>query len=538
MLEPTKILVVVDNPAVWAVIEEALTEAQFCYEAVPTLEQGMQRLSRQPVGVLLLLWEQRYLVQTEACQQLIELAHSNGSAVVVAGELSRETATLQAMGLCPGELLDGTPTPAKLIARLCLRWAMSSRARHHGVDALFSPGSHATDDESLHHEPCDSPHTQGQIRHTHGSNRNSFDHMLQGILPILEASGQGLIVADNDGNILTMNRRARELIRCFDRDIDGLRVADAVMESDRDKVLHVQADLRTGTIHKEIEVELHRGNDQSPEQLPRHICLHFGAFVQHNHNAVLICMRDVTDERRARLELDKTRSFFERIIANSANGIVFVDRAGVVQLFNHTAEICLGYAPEQVIGKLSIDELFLESQAQSIRELLANPGTDEQLFEYENTQALSAQRELIAVNMSITSIHKDGIHTGAVIVLRDLRDRLRMEARLADAQQQLESRERQAIVAELAGAAAHELNQPLTSVIGYAELLKRRLAQDSDTYKASDIIVTEAQRMAEIVRKIGQITRYETKSYVGIAKILDIDRASETSSSTDNETRS
>jgi hypothetical protein len=35
--------------------------------------------------------------------------------------------------------------------------------------------------------------------------------------------------------------------------------------------------------------------------------------------------------------------------------------------------------------------------------------------------------------------------------------------------------------------------------------------------------------MAEIVRKIGKITRYETKSYVGGAKILDLEKASEDS---------
>jgi hypothetical protein len=39
--------------------------------------------------------------------------------------------------------------------------------------------------------------------------------------------------------------------------------------------------------------------------------------------------------------------------------------------------------------------------------------------------------------------------------------------------------------------------------------------------------VNEAERMAEIVRKIGKITKYETKSYVGAAKILDLDKASE-----------
>ena len=41
------------------------------------------------------------------------------------------------------------------------------------------------------------------------------------------------------------------------------------------------------------------------------------------------------------------------------------------------------------------------------------------------------------------------------------------------------------------------------------------------------MIEGEAERMAEIVRKIGKITRYETKSYVGRQKILDLDKASE-----------
>jgi hypothetical protein len=41
------------------------------------------------------------------------------------------------------------------------------------------------------------------------------------------------------------------------------------------------------------------------------------------------------------------------------------------------------------------------------------------------------------------------------------------------------------------------------------------------------VIESEADRMAEIVRKIGKITKYETKSYVGKQKILDLDRASE-----------
>ncbi|HVE81492.1 MAG TPA: histidine kinase dimerization/phospho-acceptor domain-containing protein, partial [Myxococcales bacterium] len=95
-----------------------------------------------------------------------------------------------------------------------------------------------------------------------------------------------------------------------------------------------------------------------------------------------------------------------------------------------------------------------------------------------------------------------------------------------DAETRLEESERNAVIVALAGTAAHELNQPLTSVMGYAELLKRKLPPEDAAFRPVEIIYREAERMAEIVRKIGKITRYETKSYIGQAKILDLDKAS------------
>jgi signal transduction histidine kinase len=86
--------------------------------------------------------------------------------------------------------------------------------------------------------------------------------------------------------------------------------------------------------------------------------------------------------------------------------------------------------------------------------------------------------------------------------------------------------EKAAVVAQLAGAAAHELNQPLTSVLGYAEMLRRRIPETDPARRSVDIIFREGERMADIVRKIGRITRYETKNYVGNTMIVDLDKAS------------
>ena len=62
---------------------------------------------------------------------------------------------------------------------------------------------------------------------------------------------------------------------------------------------------------------------------------------------------------------------------------------------------------------------------------------------------------------------------------------------------------------------------------GTQMLLRRQLENHPQLSYAASVIVGESERMAEIVRKVGKITKYETKSYVGAAKILDLEKASE-----------
>jgi signal transduction histidine kinase len=131
----------------------------------------------------------------------------------------------------------------------------------------------------------------------------------------------------------------------------------------------------------------------------------------------------------------------------------------------------------------------------------------------------------VPVDMTAAIVFEGNREVATVGIFSDLRERMELEQKLSTAEERLEASEKNAVIVALAGTAAHELNQPLTSVMGYAELLKRRLKEDDFAWRPVDIIYREAERMAEIVRKIGKITRYETKSYVGAARILDLEKA-------------
>ena len=216
----------------------------------------------------------------------------------------------------------------------------------------------------------------------------------------------------------------------------------------------------------------------------------------------------------------------ERLLEESQDAIVIADRSGIITLFNRAAERLSGKGASDVVGKLRLSELSPPGVSDELRrrfnsERFGGRGR----LEPFRTQLLEHGGERIAVSVAAFSLKAEGAMVAVVCLIRDLREQLRLEEQLAREQAQRGQGERQLLLSELGGTAAHELNQPLTSIMGYAELLRRHVPDEHPDAPSLDIIVREAERMADIIRKIGRVNRYETKSYVGDARIVDLDRA-------------
>ncbi len=82
----------------------------------------------------------------------------------------------------------------------------------------------------------------------------------------------------------------------------------------------------------------------------------------------------------------------------------------------------------------------------------------------------------------------------------------RMEAqRLAE--ERLVRSAKLAAVGEMAAAVAHELNNPLTTVTGFSELLLETMPEDSPEYEDMSMVLSEAQRSREVVRRLLDFSR-------------------------------
>jgi phosphoglycerate-specific signal transduction histidine kinase len=82
-------------------------------------------------------------------------------------------------------------------------------------------------------------------------------------------------------------------------------------------------------------------------------------------------------------------------------------------------------------------------------------------------------------------------------------------------------------VIEMAGAVCLELNQPLQSLYFQCERLQKAISKDNLLFDQIDWIIKKVDKMSEIVEKLRNIARYQTKDYIEGTRIVDIDRASQ-----------
>ncbi len=338
---------------------------------------------------------------------------------------------------------------------------------------------------------------------------------------LFESSADGIAVVDADGNMLFANPRAYQLLGYEEGQFAGQKVKKLIHPDDATLAKTIWDGFAEGSFPADVDLRLKRSDGSA---LIANVA--FSSLLS-GEGAVLFTFRDVTEARQMESELVQTKEFLESLIHASPDGIVAADMEGSIILFNEGAERIYGYSAIDVIGKMNVRDLYAEGVAKEVMAMMRSPQHGgEGRIEQIRLDALNEDGTRVPIALSAALIYEGDEPVATFGIFTDLRERLRVEERLAQAQEKLAVTEKQALIAELAGTAAHELNQPLTSVMGYAELLKRKLDREGAEHRAADIIVRESERMADIVRKIGKITKYETKSYVGDQRILDLDKAS------------
>ena len=226
----------------------------------------------------------------------------------------------------------------------------------------------------------------------------------------------------------------------------------------------------------------------------------------------LTCLyfQDLTKHIEIERELFKANSFLSNIIKSSADGIVVADMDGDIMIYNDAAERILGYDADEVIGvpgaldKITGSALAKENMRRMRSGEYGPPG------KLNSTRITLVRKdgEEVPVSFSAAIIRKNSNEIGTVGIFSDLRAQLRMRRELEEARMQVMQADKIASIGTLAAGIAHEINNPLSGILIFAELLNKSAAPHNPQW-GEDLqeIINQSMRCKEIVARLLEFSR-------------------------------
>ncbi len=184
---------------------------------------------------------------------------------------------------------------------------------------------------------------------------------------------------------------------------------------------------------------------------------------------------------------------------------------------NRTVLNMLGLARSEFVGR-PLDSFVHPDDREEFQRHVDRLRSGERTLEL-TARMKSRNDETLDIQWHLARVQTNGPQAEAVAILTDVSARRRAELEKAE-------KERLQGVLEMAGAAAHELNQPVQVILAYASMLSQKTGPEDPNYRFIAKLKEEADRMERIGKKIATISQYKVKPYVGDTKIIDIDQAS------------
>jgi PAS domain S-box-containing protein len=237
-----------------------------------------------------------------------------------------------------------------------------------------------------------------------------------------------------------------------------------------------------------------------------------------------ICV-DQSQRKKMERQLREAHDFLNNVIQSSPNAIMGTDMAGNLIIWNKGAEETLGYPAEEVIDRMNVRQLYPEGVAQKVMRMMRM----EQFGGRDKLRAfpMNFRRKdgaIVEGSLSASILHDEtGVEIASVGIFVDLGERLEMERKLRQTQEQLLQSEKLAAMGRLTSQIAHEINNPLYGIMNTLELMKTEIAPTNKRRKLLDMSLSETMRLAEMLRKMLSFSKpdQEEKCPVTVNEVLD-----------------
>ena len=308
----------------------------------------------------------------------------------------------------------------------------------------------------------------------------------QHLAALVDCSDEPIISKRLDGTIISWNGAATRVFGYQPSEIIGKSILTLIPPELRHEEDEILRKLRAGERIEHFETTRMRKNG---ERFPISVTISPIRDASGNIVAASKIAHDISERRRT----EESISRLAAIVDSADDAIVGKTLNGIVTSWNKAAERIFGYTAEEMIGQ-SILRLIPEGLYYEEDEILRKLRAGERIEHYETTRKKKSG-ELFQVSVTISPIiDHSGKVIGASKIARDISDKKRVEQLLIQS-------EKLAATGRMAAAIAHEINNPLESLINVIFLARQHSAPDS---RVSQLLLTaeqELERVSHIARQ-------------------------------------
>lgn len=212
--------------------------------------------------------------------------------------------------------------------------------------------------------------------------------------------------------------------------------------------------------------------------------------------------------RQAELAVRQSEKRLRQVLETASEAVLEADTEGHILLVNRAAEKMLGYSREELL-KLNIEQLVPEELRSVHAQQRAKYAQKPVMRRMGVGLELSAQRKdgsTFPVEIGL-SPNKTRQGLKIIVLLHDVSERKRMQDALRSSEEKLRQAEKLEALGRIAGGTAHEFNNLLTMVMGYAALMLSALDSQETLIDYVEKISKASKRAAEVTQQLLAFSR-------------------------------
>ncbi len=308
------------------------------------------------------------------------------------------------------------------------------------------------------------------------------------VYAVFDSSDEALTLVDGDGVIQRANRRACELMAAKSDDVVGSRLASYFAQPAGSEFENLYELSRSSQALARMDGELKTG-------FP--VRINFRARLGADQ-LLLLCLEEGSLVQRADGKWRQLEAELLSVLDSVQAGVVLVDLAGSLRFSNARFSQYFGLERDQLRSTTSFTELeHLISQRFRSPEGFAAPWRSftngEDRPGHDELEMLRPARRVLE-RFARPVLDRDGLRLGWLELYYDVTGERQIQSKLLQT-------EKMAAVGQLVSGIAHELNNPLTSIMGYGQLLLAHGLNPVQFSEASKVF-HEAERARRIVKNL------------------------------------